>query len=129
MEKQQQITLARVQKLIDELQKQFWLDQRPLTAAMFECPDPIPYAEAIQREFAPVELEAAWGSAWCTAWFHLTGSYPAEWAGSTVAVLIDTESEGLVWQHGEPAQGLDEHRHDFILTMDAQGADDVRSVY
>ena len=125
MEKHPQITLERITKFVDELKSWLWIDQRPLTVSVYQCPEPIPYTEAICRDYSPVAPGFSWGPLWSTAWFHLQGDYPAAWAGNTVAALIDTGSEALVWVDGAPAQGLDANRSDFILEYAAAGAGTV----
>ncbi|HEX2949661.1 MAG TPA: alpha-mannosidase, partial [Armatimonadota bacterium] len=125
MEKHPQITVDRIGKFLGELRHRLWLDHLPLTVAVYQCPEPITYADAVQQSYTPVAVGYQWGPAWSTAWFHVQGEYPAEWAGSTVAALIDTGSEALVWQDGAPAQGLDVNRQDFVLEYDAAGAGQV----
>jgi len=125
MEKQQQITIERVRRILDELKAQFWVEQHPLRVSVFQSQEPIPFTEAVQQQFTPIELGFHWGPQWSTAWFHLQGTYPAEWAGSTVAALIDTGSEALVWVNGAPAQGLDPNRQDFVITHSAEEGGEV----
>lgn len=115
MEKHPHITLERIRLFIAELHDHLWIDQQPLQVSVFQCPDPLPYAEAIAQRYTPVALPFPWGPQWSSAWFHLQGAFPDAWAGSTVAVLVDTGSEALIWQQGAPAQGLDCNRQDFIL--------------
>ncbi|HEY3416713.1 MAG TPA: alpha-mannosidase 2c1, partial [Armatimonadota bacterium] len=119
MEKHTHITLPRIRLVLDELSSRLWQDHRPLTVGVYQCAEPIPYAEAIQREYAPAAPGFHWGPVWSTAWFRLRGDYPADWAGSTVAALVSTGSEALVWWNGAPAQGLDTNRQDFILEAPA----------
>ncbi|OPZ86769.1 MAG: Mannosylglycerate hydrolase [bacterium ADurb.Bin429] len=115
MEKHPQVTLERIGRVVEELSRSLWMDRRPLRVAVYQCAEPIPYEDAVQQAYQPVELGYPWGPAWSTAWFHLEGEVPAEWAGRTVAALIDTGSEALLWADGAPAQGLDENRRDFTL--------------
>jgi alpha-mannosidase len=121
MEKHPQITLDRIARLVDELRNALWTDRLPLHVSVYQCPDPISYAEAVAQDYVPVTPGFAWGPPWSTAWFRVQGAYPDAWAGSTVALLLVTGSEALVWVDGEPAQGLDENRADFVLTDAAAG--------
>ncbi|HEY3377020.1 MAG TPA: alpha-mannosidase, partial [Armatimonadota bacterium] len=125
MEKHPQITLERIARTVEELQTQLWIDQRPLQVSAYQCAEPIPFEEAVRQAFTPVEPGFCWGPIWSTAWFRIQGAYPDAWAGSTVAALIDTGSEALVWQHGAPAQGLDVNRQDFVLDVQAGGVIDL----
>jgi alpha-mannosidase len=62
----------------------------PLTVEVWHTPgEPVAVAEALQAPYRPAGPGEAWGPAWGTSWFHLTGSVPAEWAGRPVEALID----------------------------------------
>ena len=115
MEKHPQLTLERIGRLVGELEKAVWDDPRPLTVSVYQCQEPISYDEALRQTYHPVAPGFPWGPVWSTAWFHVTGAVPAAWADDTVALLLDTGSEALVWQDGAPAQGLDPNRRDFVL--------------
>ena len=67
-----------------------------LEAAVFQCPEPIGYAEAVQASYRPVEPGFGWGPAWSTAWFRLTGTVPAAFAGRTVALRFSSGTEALL---------------------------------
>ncbi len=125
MEKHPKITADRIRRVLDELKTQFWPDRRPLSVSAFFCAEPIPLAEALTQEYHSIEPDYPWGPQWSTAWFHLTGAYPADWAGSTVVALIDTGSEALVWADGAPLQGLDVNRADVLLATSATGGGEV----
>ncbi len=125
MLKHSNITLERIKRALEELHQQLWIEQRPLRVAVYQCAEPIPYIDAVQQTYIPVQPGFTWGPVWSTAWFHLQGDYPAEWTGETVSALIDTGSEALVWVQGAPAQGLDPNRRDFVLTPRANGAGKV----
>jgi alpha-mannosidase len=116
MDKHPALTLTRIERVVAELAGQLWSDPQPLTVALTQSLEPISYAEAVARTYTPIALGHRWGPVWSTAWFRLTGPLPAAWAGDTVAVLLDTSSEALVWVDGAPAQGLDSNRQDFVLT-------------
>jgi alpha-mannosidase len=123
MEKHPQLTLERIGRVVGELESAVWVEQRPLAVSVYQCQEPIAYDEALRQAYTPVAPGFAWGPVWSTAWFHVTGAVPAEWAGATVALLMDTGSEALVWQDGAPAQGLDPNRRDYVLP--AHGAVDL----
>ena len=47
------------------------------------------------------------GGKWESAWFHLEGRVPEEWAGQTVATNLDFSGEGLVYDDkGRAIQGI-----------------------
>lgn len=120
MEKHPQITLDRVRTVLNRLKDAWWEDPRPLEIAVHHSAEPLPYAEAMVRDFAPVTVGYVWGPEWSTAWFRLHGDIPEAWAGAPVAARIHTGSEALIWDNGGPAQGLDRNRDDYRLADAAQ---------
>jgi alpha-mannosidase len=67
--------------------------------------EPVGFAEATGpgAEFAPFAPDSAWGPAWTTSWFRLTGSVPDDWPEGDVAAVIDLGFEG---GPGFQAEGL-----------------------
>jgi alpha-mannosidase len=62
----------------------------PLEVEVWHAPgEPVAVAEALQAPYRPAQAGEAWGPAWGTSWFHLTGSVPAAWAGRPVEAVID----------------------------------------
>jgi alpha-mannosidase len=86
--------------------------------------EPIGYAQAIGRKFAPVEVGDHWGPPWSTTWFHVKGQVPAQWAGQTVVAVFDLgfiESTGftceaLAWKDGHPWRGVDPNHRRLPVT-------------
>jgi alpha-mannosidase len=82
----------------------------PLTLEAWPVPsEPVPFAEAVQQQFEPIEAGTAWGRPWSTLWIHVTGEVPTEWAGiegTEPEVLVDLgftaqpgfQSEALAWR-------------------------------
>jgi alpha-mannosidase len=62
----------------------------PLGVEVWHAPgEPVAVAEALQAPYRPAHASEAWGPAWGTSWFHLTGSVPVAWAGRPVEAVID----------------------------------------
>ena len=62
----------------------------PLQVEVWHAPgEPVAATEAIGAQYRPVEVGEAWGPAWGTSWFHLTGTVPAGWAGRAVEAVVD----------------------------------------
>ena len=120
-----QLALDRIALFLSELKASFWLERQPLQVGVYQCNEPCTYAQARLQAFTAVESGFRWGPVWSTAWFHLVGQYPSDWAGSTVAAVIDTGSEALVWSDAGPLQGLDGNRQDLLLAAPAVGAGTV----
>jgi alpha-mannosidase len=64
-------------------------------------PEPFAMATAPREAFRPAAIGDAWGPAWTTSWFHLTGALPGDWEealadaertrdrlGSTAPILV-----------------------------------------
>lgn len=83
--------------------------------------EPIPFAEAVARPFAPIAVGSEWGRAWDTVWFRVTGEVPAEWSGADgrheVELEVDLgyssrlpgfQAEGIVYDaSGRMLKGLE----------------------
>ena len=90
--------------------------------------------EADPGPLTPVALPVAWGPAWHTTWFHLTGTIPEDWAGLPVVAHVDLgfrgrgdgfQVEGLVWQHGRLRHALQPDRRTIAITSAARGGEAV----
>jgi alpha-mannosidase len=67
----------------------------PLTLEVFEAPgEPIPVADGLSAAYRPIGVGDAWGRPWGTAWFRVSGTVPAEWAGRTVEAVLDIGFSG-----------------------------------
>ena len=79
-------------------------------SAMSVRGEPIEYADAIRREFTPIEIGHRWGPPWSTTWFHVTGHVPDSWSGKRVVAEFDLgfagstgfTCEALAWRGGRP---------------------------
>ena len=85
--------------------------------------EPVPPAHALPGpgrgpdvDYRPFRVGEAWGPAWGTTWFHLTGDVPPEAAGRRVELVVDLgwedhspgfQAEGLVYRpDGSVVKGL-----------------------
>jgi len=78
--------------------------------------------------FEPVGLPHAWGPAWSTAWFRLTGRVPERFTGKAVHLRFDPGTEATVWVGNDPVRGLDENRDSVdlgLLNVDNSGGGTV----
>ena len=93
--------------------------------------EPIAFDEAVARPRVPFVVGDAWGPAWDTTWFHITGEVPAEWAGSEVVLVVHLGygggtgfgAEALVWQDGEPSQGISPNHDEVVVASPALGGE------
>jgi len=68
-----------------------------LTARVQPTPRSIAFAQAVTGTFQPIAEEAIWGRDMDEAWFHLTGTVPAAWAGSAVVAWVDLGTEAMAY--------------------------------
>ena len=62
----------------------------PLTVERWDVPgEPVPVTEGLAAEYVPAKAGEAWGPAWGTTWFRVSGTVPADWAGRTVEAVLD----------------------------------------
>lgn len=85
MHRNDRLALQRIDRLAgDRLPPALYRETAPLTITAWEVPgEPVPFAEAIRQTYDPVSVGVAWGRPWGTVWFHVTGSVPASWRGSS----------------------------------------------
>lgn len=89
----------------------------PLAVEANELPgEPIPPRDALALDYSGVQIPMAWGPAWSTTWFRLSGEVPPEWAGRRVETVIDLgfdvsmtgfQCEALVYRlDGSPVKSI-----------------------
>ena len=117
------ITEGRIERFVrDSLIPALYIESVPLTIAVWDDLDePLPFSHAVAQSYQPIQLPYAWGKAWSTSWFHVTGQVPQEWlqgdnAKTRIELVIDLgfshdrpgfQVEGLV---GEPLRRRDRAR-------------------
>jgi len=132
MQKHRELTLQRLQQFAAELRGRIYTDHAPVQLAVFHAPGRITYGEALQGDYQPLQVGEQFGPRWSTHWVKVDGQIPAEWAGREVHFLWDSNSEGCVWENGQPQQGLTGSssgwdsgavRSDYRLTKAAAGGE------
>lgn len=117
----------------DHLTPALYRDTAPLDIEAWDVPDePVPFAQAREAQYAPIEVGAAWGRPWSTTWLHVTGSVPERWreAGDGVRpeVRVDLgftggpgfNAEGLAWRpDGTTIKGIAPENHWLPVESDA----------
>jgi alpha-mannosidase len=100
-------------------------------SAHFVAGEPIEAAEAYARDFRPFSIGQAWGGAWSTAWFRLSGSVPDAWAGGHVVAriglgyngMVGFGGEGLLWDGERPLQGINPRHNEITVAAPALGGE------
>src|SRR5262245_57905048 len=86
-----------------------------LSAGVIRCTESISFAQAARAKYQPVDIGWRWGPVWSTAWFHITGTVPQEFAKKPVALRFSSGTEALLWDNGVPRHGLDVNHRDVLL--------------
>lgn len=94
----------------DSLRPALYRASVPLSISRWEAPgEPVPFEDAVRQDYTPFATGRAWGKPWSTAWFHVTGTVPADWpVGETFRpeVVVDLgfnaaapgfQAEGIAW--------------------------------
>lgn len=94
-------------KFRDRLYRGMTTPLADLDVAAWRTEEPVSYADRESGEaFRPVPGER-WGRLFDCAWFHFTGTVPADAKGREVALMIELGGEGLVVDpDGQPVLGL-----------------------
>ena len=100
-------------------------DRHPLDVAAWQCSDPVPYREARQAAYQPVQSGWRWGPVWSTCWFRATGRVPESMAGETVAFRFSSGTEALLWEGAVPRCGFDRFHDMHILLDPAEGSEPI----
>ena len=96
-------------------------ERAPLAVTAWTAPgEPVPFAEAVRHEFAPLAPGDAWGRPWGTVWLHLTGAVPPAPPGTRAEVVVDLgftdaqpgfQAEGLAYTaEGRVLNGIEPRR-------------------
>ena len=107
------------------LEPAVYTDAAALDVSVFQCAEPVAYAEAVRSRTTPVPIGWRWGPVWSTAWFRLRGRVPAAWRGRRVALRFSSGAEALLWQDAQPRQAFDYHHDAVVLFDSAAGNEEV----
>ncbi len=107
LDKQFEMYIDRAKKFFERLGNDLFIDTRVLKAEYAHSKDPVPYKDRLNGTFKEITEGEHWGDSWDSAWFHLTGEIPAEWAGKHVALNLNFAGEGLIFdENGVPVYSL-----------------------
>lgn len=104
------LTEQRARRMLDErIQNAIYAESVPLSLRAWSVADePVPFEEAVGKEYKPFTVGDTWGLPWRTTWIHATGTVPEDWRtrpDHEVELVIDLgfsdsgpgfQAEGLV---------------------------------
>ena len=69
--------------------------------------DPVPFHQRLNLSYRTVKEGEVWGKAWDSAWFHVTGSVPENFADKEICLRFNAVGESLLFdEQGVPVYGL-----------------------
>ncbi|KQR40264.1 alpha-mannosidase [Microbacterium sp. Leaf159] len=134
------LTVGRVRRVLDErIRPAIHSASVPLEVEVNELPgEPISPSAGLALDFSPASVPSAWGPAWSTTWFRLSGRVPTEWAGRRVEALIDLgfsdhmpgfQCEALAYRpDGTPIKSINP-RNQWLPMADAAHSDEPVELY
>jgi len=133
----QKLVEERIERVLNErITPAVYSSTAPVSLRAWQVPDePVPADEALAQQYEPFEIGQPWGRAWSTWWFEVTGQVPADWAGSTVELVLDpgfigdwpgNQAECLVHTpDGVPVKGIHPRNTYVRLHDEAAGGEPV----
>ncbi|MFP4384187.1 MAG: alpha-mannosidase [Spirochaetia bacterium] len=103
---ERRIILGRLKKFQARVEERRYGEKSPLQASYIYDNEPIPYKDAVNGKYKPIQIGEKWGEIWGSGWFKFTGEVPADFSGEIVLALIDVDGEACVFENGEPVLGL-----------------------
>ena len=129
---------ARLDRVLAErIRPAVYAEKVPFELAIWRVPgEPVPVAEALSAaEYAPFKVGERWGTPWSTAWFRISGTVPAAWAGRRVEAVFDLgfvgdwpggQAEALVYDAaGHPLKGVAPRNQYVPIARSAAGGERV----
>ena len=110
MLKHTDLTRSRIVAFLkNDLQARIFGERVPLRIEMSDTPAAT-QAEAEASSWREVAQGHAYGPAYTTFWFRLSGRIPETFAGETVVLFAEVGGERTAWKDGSPWCGID-HQH------------------
>jgi len=132
MLKHTKLTESRIENALDRIASGIYRERRPVKVEVWHVRgEPVPYSVAESADYEAFSVGEAWGPAWDTSWFRISGDVPAPWRHHEPAVLLSLTdqgregftAEGLVYHRGETVRAINRARNEIPLRelMDREG--------
>ena len=97
----------RARLFLEKLKENLFFELRPLDAEICVTKQPVAFLDRLSGKYRKIGEREQWGEAWDSAWIHLTGTIPAEWADQPVWCRLYLGGELLIFdEKGVPFYGL-----------------------
>ncbi|MBN8712016.1 MAG: alpha-mannosidase [Verrucomicrobia bacterium] len=132
MLKHPRLTETRIERSLERLATEIYPERLPIQVEAWHVGgEPVSLEMAMQGDYRPFSVGEAWGPAWDTSWFRVSGQVPSDWDRSASVVLFQLTdqgkegftAEGLVYQCGRPVFAINRARNEIDLTacLEADG--------
>lgn len=112
----------------EQFPKHYYRKHASLPVSYFTTMDHLPYADAVQGQYANAPVGTKWGKKWEYGWFRTEITIPEELDGKRVVFTLNTAEEMLVWVNGEESGAIDK-KHRFITLSRSANAGTVYEIY
>jgi len=110
-------TRARLTRTSERLRALIYPETRPPENLLVAGPvDRISHEAAQDLDYRVTAPGERFGPLWATYWLRIDATVPEHWRGRRVDLLWDSGSEATLWLDGRPAQGLNPHHPDAVLS-------------
>ena len=124
--------MNRMNVFYKRVQDQVYSDRMPLTCEFAATQAPVAFKDRLALTYKSIQANEVWGKNWDSAWFHVTGSVPAEFTGKELMFLMYIGGEGLIFDaEGTPVCGLtggsvytgDFFKNNYLIGKDLKAGD------
>lgn len=119
MLKHPKLTESRIENALGRILSRIYPERVPVSVEAWHVRgEPVPFSVALSARYGPFAVGEAWGPAWDTTWFRVSGQIPDAWRSRETAVLLSLTdqgregftAEGLVYHGGEPVRAINRAR-------------------
>lgn len=107
---------------VEKIKESVYRKVGQLQAEILFSREPICWEEAKKGNFCSIDVGKVWGGLFDCAWFRFTGEVPKSCCGKSVALRIDVDGEGCVYdENGVPMRGLTNINSEFDRSLGLPG--------
>ena len=130
MLKHSKLTERRIENAVEKIASRIYPERLPISVGAWHVGgEPVPYSVAETAEYKPFAVGDAWGPAWDTTWFRISGQIPGEWKDREPVVLFQLTDqgregftgEGLVYFDGQPVRAVNRARNEIPVPASKDG--------
>ncbi len=125
--------LRRAATFRDRVQEKIFSGFAGLDCEYGASQEPVKFEDRLKLEYKPLRQGERWGEDWSSAWLHITGTVPEEFADRETVLILNTGGEALIFdEDGIPVCGLtgyslysDNYTKELFFLKDKKSGDKV----